>query len=299
MNDNSYPAANSAADIIELCYQNRIPLSEYAVRSECERSGMSPEEVRDKMHRRLDVMGSSISEARKRPVYSVSGLTGGDAERLERYLKTGKTLSGETALTAMAGALSAAEVNSAMGRIAACPTAGSCGIVPAALEAARERLGLEEEAMLDGLLAASAVGLVIGSNATFAGSEGGCQAECGSASAMAAGGIVAMAGGSPKQSFDAAAIALKSVMGLVCDPVAGLVEIPCAKRNAMGAVQALAAADMALARIESKIPFDEVLEAAVSVGRMMPEALRETSNGGLAVTPTALRMREHVFGEEA
>ena len=130
MNDNSYPAANSAADIIELCYQNRIPLSEYAVRSECERSGMSPEEVRDKMHRRLDVMGSSISEARKRPVYSVSGLTGGDAERLERYLKTGKTLSGETALTAMAGALSAAEVNSAMGRIAACPTAGSCGTTP-------------------------------------------------------------------------------------------------------------------------------------------------------------------------
>lgn len=191
----------------------------------------------------------------------------------------------------MAGALSAAEVNSAMGRIAACPTAGSCGIVPAALEAAREH-GLDEEAMLDGLLAAQAVGLVIGSNATFAGSEGGCQAECGSASAMAAGGIVAMAGGSPKQSFDAAAIALKSVMGLVCDPVAGLVEIPCAKRNAMGAVQALAAADMALARIESKIPFDKVLEAAVSVGRMMPEALRETSNGGLAVTPTALRMRQ-------
>ena len=206
---------------------------------------------------------------------------------------------GPAIIKAMAMAISSSEVNGSMGRIVACPTAGSCGILPAVILTAGEQLDKTEDEMIQGLFASAAIGMIIGMNATFAGAEGGCQAECGSAAAMAAGAVVEMMGGTPKMSFDAAAIVFKNVLGLVCDPVAGLVEIPCAKRNVSGAISALATADLVMAGVDSKIPFDEALAAMYRVGRSLPEELRETALGGVAVTPTGLKFKEKVFGKEA
>ena len=165
------------------------------------------------------------------------------------------------------------------------------------LFAAAETLDASEEALLESFATAAYIGMIISKNATVSGAEGGCQAECGSASAMAAAALAEMQGGSPQQCLDAAAIALKNVMGLVCDPVAGLVEIPCAKRNASGVANALLSADLVMAGIRSMIPFDEVVSAMYKVGRMLPEALRETAKGGVATTPTGLRYKKQVFGE--
>lgn len=184
---------------------------------------------------------------------------------------------GNGIIKAMAMAISSSEVNGSMGKIVACPTAGSCGILPAVILTAGEQLGQSDEEMIQGLFAASAIGMIIGMNATFAGAEGGCQAECGSAAAMAAGAVVEMMGGTPEMSLDAAAIIFKNVLGLVCDPVAGLVEIPCAKRNVSGAINALSTADMVMAGVNSKIPFDDALSAMYKVGLGLPEELRNRS----------------------
>ncbi|MGL4453577.1 MAG: L-serine ammonia-lyase, iron-sulfur-dependent, subunit alpha, partial [Sarcina sp.] len=234
---------------------------------------------------------------REEEIYSVSGLIGGDGYKLQKYLESGKSFTGDAVILAMAMALSASEVNASMGKIVACPTAGSCGILPSVMLTAKSRLNISDEELLNGLLAASAVGMIIGQNATFAGAEGGCQAECGSASAMAAAGLVELMGGTPEMSFDAAAIVIKNVLGLVCDPVAGLVEIPCAKRNASGAVNAISAADIVMAGIESKIPFDDAVIAMAQVGKALPESLRETALGGVAISKAGLRMKKKVFGE--
>ena len=254
----SLDIARSGEELIKICEENSISLSEYAIRREMEDRDLSREEVISKMKKTLDVMRSGATEAREKEVYSVSGLIGGDAYKLQEYLKKGKSLSGDTMVLAMAMALSSSEVNASMGRIVACPTAGSCGILPAVILTAGERLGKSDDELVKALFASAAVGMIIGRNATFAGAEGGCQAECGSASGMAAAAIVEMMGGTPKMSLDAAAIVFKNILGLVCDPVAGLVEIPCAKRNASGAISALCTADLVMAGVESKIPFDDV-----------------------------------------
>ena len=290
--------ARSGEELIKICEENSISLSEYAIRREMEDREVSREDLFLKMKKTLDVMRHGATEAREKEVYSVSGLIGGDGYKLQEYLKSGKSLTGDTMILAMAMALSSSEVNASMGRIVACPTAGSCGIIPAVILTAGERLGKSDEDLIKALFASAAIGMIIGRNATFAGAEGGCQAECGSAAAMAAGAVVEMMGGTPKMSLDAGAIVFKNVMGLVCDPVAGLVEVPCAKRNSSGAISALCTADLVMAGVESKIPFDDALSAMYKVGRSLPAALRETALGGVAVTKAGLELRKKVFGDE-
>lgn len=198
----------------------------------------------------------------------------------------------------MARALSSCEVNASMGRICAAPTAGSCGIVPAVIISVCEKLGLEEESALRGLITCSGIGAIIVKHATVAGAEGGCQAECGAAAAMSAAAAVELAGVTPEMSLHAAAIAFKNILGLICDPVAGLVEVPCAKRNASQAANAITSADLALSGIKSNIPFDEVVEAMYKVGKMLPYQLRETAMGGIAATETAKGIAARIFGKQ-
>lgn len=290
--------ARSGEELLEICEKEHISLSEYAIRLEMEDKNLSREEVMEKMAKNLQVMKDGANEGREKKVFSVSGLIGGDGYKINKYLEKGKTLTGSVTVRAMAMALSSSEVNASMGRIVACPTAGSCGILPAVILSAGEKLNKTDEELIKGLFAAAAVGTIIGMNATLAGAEGGCQAECGSAAAMGSAAVVEMMGGTPKMSLDAGAIVLKNVLGLVCDPVAGLVEIPCAKRNAAGAISALCTADMVMAGVDSKIPFDDTVSAMYKVGKSLPAELRETALGGVAVTKAGLELRKKVFGEE-
>lgn len=290
--------ARSGEELLKICEDENISLSEYAIRFEIEDKGISREELYKKMEKNLQVMKNAANEGREKEVFSVSGLIGGDGYRIQKYLENGNTLTGDVTVKAMAMALSSSEVNAAMGRIVACPTAGSCGILPAVILSAGEKLGKTDDELIEALFASAAVGMIIGMNATLAGAEGGCQAECGSAAAMGAAAVVEMMGGSPKMSLDAAAIVIKNILGLVCDPVAGLVEIPCAKRNAAGSISALCTADMVMAGVETNIPFDDMILAMYKVGKALPASLRETALGGVAVTKTGLELRRKVFGEE-
>ena len=271
-------------------------LGELSLRLE-EEAGTPREKALERLSGMLSVMESEVQNALHIPVHSISGLTGGDGCRYERYRVSGGSLLGEIPALATAYALSASETNAAMGRIVACPTAGSCGILPACVLAVAKVKGISREGQLLALAGAGLIGELIDEHASLSGAEGGCQAECGSAAAMAAGAVAQMLGGSPEAAFHAAAIAIKNQLGLVCDPVAGLVEIPCIKRNAGGVAIALSAADMALAGVESRIPFDDVVEAMNRVGKALPAALRETAGGGLATTKAGLAMKEKVYGE--
>ena len=271
-------------------------LGELSLRLE-EEAGTPREKALEKLSGMLSVMESEVQNALHIPVHSISGLTGGDGCRYERYRVSGGSLLGEIPALATAYALSASETNAAMGRIVACPTAGSCGILPACVLAVAKVKSISREGQLLALAGAGLIGELIDEHASLSGAEGGCQAECGSAAAMAAGAVAQMLGGSPEAAFHAAAIAIKNQLGLVCDPVAGLVEIPCIKRNAGGVAIALSAADMALAGVESRIPFDDVVEAMNRVGKALPAALRETAGGGLATTKAGLAMKEKVYGE--
>ena len=277
--------------------REKLRLCDYALMQEMEAGTGNRQQLRERMAQALTVMERSARKARKEPVRSVSGLTGGNACLYESYREAGKSILGDTVSLAAAMALSCSELNASMQCIVACPTAGSCGIVPAVILSCAETTGLDRERMIDGLFTASAVGILIGSRATLAGAEGGCQAECGSAAAMGAAAVVEMLGGTPDMAFHAAAMALKNVLGLSCDPVAGLVEIPCIKRNASGAVNALLSADLALAGVKSYIPFDEVVDAMYAIGRSMPSEIRETAKGGLAMTPSGQRMRRQTEAE--
>ena len=288
---------NNGKELVEYCNEKNISLSEYAILYEMKNTELSREEVINKMKKHLDIMKKSGSEAMEKEVYSISGLIGGDAYKLKKYLESGKTLTGEVMVKAMARAISCSEVNAAMGKIVACPTAGSCGILPAVILTAGEKLEVGDEGMIKGLFASSAVGMIIAQNATLAGAEGGCQAECGSAAAMAAAAVVEMMGGTPEMCLHAGAIVIKNILGLVCDPVAGLVEIPCAKRNFAGAVSALTTADLVMAGVNSKIPFDETVSAMYRVGKSLPRELRETAEGGVAITKTGLELKKKVFGD--
>ena len=225
---------------------------------------------------------------------SVSGLVGGDGLKMRLYLRRGDSIGGDLVGEAIAQAISMAESNACMRRIVAAPTAGSCGVVPAVLLALREKEDYTQHELLEALYVASGIGAVIAYRASISGAAGGCQAEIGTASAMAAGALVSLRGGTNEQIGHAVAMALKNLMGLVCDPVAGLVEVPCVKRNVIGAVNAISAADMALAGIESRIPVDEVIDAMGEVGRRMPVEFRETALGGLAATPTGKAVKERM-----
>ena len=290
--------ARSGAELLEICRENNFSLAEYAIQYEMESKNCTREDVIKGMEKVLQVMKEAANEGQEKKVYSVSGLIGGDAYKLKKYLEKGNTLTGNVMVGAMARALSCSEVNASMGRIVACPTAGSCGILPAVILTVGERLNLSDEELIQGLLASSAVGMIIAQNATLAGAEGGCQAECGSAAAMGAAATVEMMGGTPEMALDAGAIVFKNILGLVCDPIAGLVEVPCAKRNFAGAVSALTTADLVMAGIHSKIPFDDTVEAMYRVGKSLPASLRETALGGLAITKTGLKLKEKVFGKD-
>ena len=247
----------------------------------------------------LLVMRQSVSEGSRQGQKSMSGLTGGEGFRMNEYVRLqGGGLCGPLLGKAMARALSVAASNASMGRIVAAPTAGSCGILPGCMLSQLEDGGASERDVVMAMFTAGAFGMVIASRASLAGAQGGCQAECGSAAAMAAAALVELRGGTPAQCADACAIALASQMGLICDPVAGLVEIPCIKRNVSGLMIAFSSADLALAGIEARIPADECLDAMRQVGDALPAALKETALGGLAATPTGQKMRARVFGRE-
>ena len=223
---------------------------------------------------------------------SVSGLVGGDGMKMRQYNLRGEAMTGGYVSEVIAEALSMAESNACMGRIVAAPTAGACGVLPAVLLPLCKYEELSQHQLLEALYVASGIGAVIAYRACIAGASGGCQAEIGTASAMAAGALVALRGGDGQQIGHAVAMALKNLMGLVCDPVAGLVEVPCVKRNVIGAVNAVSVADMAMAGITSQIPVDEVIDAMGEVGRRMPVEFRETALGGLAATPTGVAIQE-------
>src|SRR6056297_1361711 len=282
-------------ELLGLCDCKRASIGKIMQLREMELSGASVEYVRSEMKNKLDIMRDAAEKGLSSEMKSVGGLIGGEARRLNKWNEKGKSVSGTSINKAVARALSVMEVNASMGRIVAAPTAGSCGIIPGVVLTAGERLGLTEDELIEGLFAASAIGLIVVQNATVSGAEGGCQAETGTAAAMASAAAVQMAGGTPVMSLHAAAMALKNVLGLICDPIAGLVESPCQKRNALGVANAMVSADMALAGIESVIPFDEVVEAMYKVGKALPIAFRETAMGGLATTPTGIAISKKIY----
>ncbi len=248
------------------------------------------------MDENLTVMLEAIDNGSKQGVKSTSGLTGGDAYTLKQTIEAGKHLCGDLMSNAIQMAMAVSEINAAMGKIVAAPTAGSCGILPGALGALIKVRGIPREEVVLSMFTAGAIGMVVANTASIAGASGGCQAECGTASAMAAACIVELLGGTPEMAAHAVAITLKCILGLVCDPVAGLVEIPCIKRNASGVTLAFTAAELALAGIKSAIPVDETIESLKRVGDGLPAALRETAQGGLAITPTGQALEHQVFG---
>ncbi|KRF47867.1 serine dehydratase [Bacillus sp. Soil745] len=285
----------NVAELVELAESKNVKIAEIMILQEMEFSGLSREQIIEKMDRNLTVMEQAVERGLK-GVQSVTGLTGGDAVLLQNYIKSGRALAGNLLLDAVSKAVATNEVNAAMGMICATPTAGSAGVVPGTLFAVKEKLNPTRAEMIEFLFTSAAFGFVVANNASISGAAGGCQAEVGSASGMAAAAIVELAGGTPSQAAEAMAITLKNMLGLVCDPVAGLVEVPCVKRNAMGASNAITAADMALAGITSRIPCDEVIDAMYKIGLTMPVALRETAEGGLAATPTGRKLAKEIFG---
>ncbi len=285
----------SVKELISIAESENKAISEIMIEQEMLLSRRSREEIIAQMDASLVVMEEAIEKGLK-GVQSTSGLTGGDAVLLQQYMEKGNTLSGNLLLDAVSKAVATNEVNAAMGTICATPTAGAAGIVPGTLFAVKSKLNPTREQMINYLFTTGAFGFVVANNASISGAAGGCQAETGSAASMAAAAIVEMAGGTPQQSAEAFSIVMKNMLGLVCDPVAGLVEVPCVKRNAMGAAKALVGADMALAGVVSRIPTDEVIEAMHRIGQTMPSALRETAKGGLAATPTGKRLEAEIFG---
>ena len=274
----------SLNEIINIAESKNISFFDYALKTQSLEMEMNEKDVLDKMLTAIKVMHSSV-EIGLSGKKTRSGLSDVNAKKLTQKQNS---LVGETLYNAITYSLAVGEANAGMSKIVAAPTAGASGVIPGVFFALQKKLNLTDEDLAKGLLVTGMIGLVITSRASISGAVGGCQAECGSAAAMAAGGAVHLAGGSPSQIGHACAIAMKNLLGLVCDPVAGLVEVPCIKRNAGAAAQALTAAEMALADIKSFIPADEVFDAMKSVGNSMPCALKETSCGGISITPTAL-----------
>lgn len=287
----------TVAELVELAETENLKISDVMLLQEAEVMKRPAEDIFAEMGRHLDVMEQAVKRGLTEDIRSHSGLTGGDAKRIQEYIKNAPVLlSGATILEAVSRATATSEVNAAMGTIVATPTAGAAGILPGTIFTAAEKLGSDRETMIRGLFVSGAIGYTIANNAFISGAAGGCQAEVGSATAMAAAAVVEMAGGTPSMSAEAVSIALKNMLGLVCDPIAGLVEAPCVKRNAMGSAIAFVAADMAMAGVKSVIPTDEVIGAMYRIGQQMPIALKETALGGLADTPTGRRLERQIFG---
>lgn len=284
--------------LMECCREDGVTIGQLMLTEQAKETGKSEEETFRQMADYYGIMKEAVHRGIHEPVPSRSGLTGGDAVRVSEYMLSGVPSLGIEACTAMAYALSVSEVNASMGRIVATPTAGSCGIIPGVFVSAQERFAWADEHLVMGLFAAGAIGYVIANNSFISGAEGGCQAEVGSAIGMAAGALTELRGGTPEQAVHAVGLALKNSLGLICDPVGGLVEIPCIVRNGFGSVTALAAADMALAGVRSVIPSDEVVGVMLEVGTAMPAKHRETAQGGLAQTPTGKKILKDLYGKE-
>lgn len=288
----------SVENLVAAALQENKKISQIVLAEQAQELQKTEAELYGIMRESFMVMQQSVVEGTERDMRSNSGLTGGNAYKLKCAVDSGKSLCGKVFGNALVRALAVSESNACMGRIVAAPTAGSCGIIPAALLTVMEDRKLDEHDVVMALFTSSAIGMVIANNASISGAEGGCQAECGSASAMAAAALTELTGGTPQMVSHACAIALQNILGLVCDPVAGLVEVPCVNRNAMGVANAFVGAELALAGIESVIPADEVIVAMKRVGDAMSNSLKETSEGGLAATPTGKRLKKEIFGEE-
>lgn len=277
----------TAEDVIKLCNQHHLPISEIAKHYEVSRSGKTVPAIRNKMKQTRDIMYEAVRKGVVSTQKSKMGMVGGDANKLYKSLKKlGLMMGNKVTVRAMAYATAVGEQNACMGRIVAFPTAGGAGVVPGVLFSCAEHFKAGKRKLLNGMFTASAVGLIIAEGATLSAAKGGCQAEVGAGTAMAAAGLTEMRSGTPEQCFHAAAIALKSYLGLACDPLGGLVEVPCIKRNALGCMAAIGASDMVMAGVKSFIPFDEVVQAMKNIAEIMSPKLRETALGGLAVTKT-------------
>lgn len=284
-------------ELVDAASEKGCKISELCLSDQADQLGMSEEEVFSKMEGFFDVMIESANWGLQEGRKSRSGLTGEEGFSMMKYAQSGRSLMGNELSKAVARALAVSNCNAAMGRIVATPTAGSCGILPGCLISAYEDRHVDKKDIVMSMITAASFGMVVALKASIAGAEGGCQAECGSAAGMAAAALVEIQGGTPQMCADALAIAIANQEGLVCDPVAGLVEIPCTKRNAAGVVIAYSSADMALAGLEAKIPADECILAMKAVGDIMPASLKETAMGGLAKSPTGQKLKEQVFKE--
>lgn len=281
--------------LIQLCREEGKPIHRLMLEEQARESGRSAESEMNKMLDYYRIMKEAASRGLTHDTSSRSGLTGNDAKRVRARHDAGAGLLGPVAGSALANALAVSEVNASMGRIVATPTAGSCGVIPGVFVSVQQHYGWTDEWMTYGLFTAGALGYVIANRSFVSGAEGGCQAEIGSAVAMAAGALTELCGGTPEQAAHAVGLALKNSLGLVCDPVGGLVEVPCIVRNGFGAVSAITASDMAMAGVRSVIPSDEVIDAMLEIGSDMPEKYRETARGGLAATPTGKRIMEQLY----
>lgn len=282
---------HNSKELLARCSEHEMPVWEVMLNYEMQMSPRSKEEITKMLEERLQVIFTGIDAAIEKPEMSPSGMAGKSTPALATGVRDFKKLEAglllnEAAVRAMLGAVATGENNARMGVILAFPTAGAAGVLPGVIYGAKHKLGLTQEQMVQMMLTASAIGIIIANAATLSGAAGGCQAEVGSATAMAAAALTEVRGKSPQTTLHAASLALKNMIGLACDPIGGLVEVPCIKRNGIGAVFAMAASDMAYLGVESFVPFDEVVRAMREVGDLMSPKIRETALGGLAMTPT-------------
>ena len=272
--------------LLNLCEKEEISISTAMKEREITMGSLSSEEVDGKLAEVLTIMKNSAHKPIQNPGKSIGGLIGGEAKQVADHAKTNKSVCGSMLSKAISYSMAVLEVNASMGLIVAAPTAGSSGVVPGTLLALQEEKALSDALLFNGLLNASSIGYILMRNASVSGAEAGCQAEVGAASAMAASAVVEMMGGTPEMCLTAASIALSNLLGLVCDPIAGLVESPCQSRNAIGVANAITSAELVLSGVTHPIPFDEMAEAMFRVGKSLPFELRETAMGGCAGTPT-------------
>lgn len=282
--------------LLEVCEKENISISEAMKRREMELGSISEEEIMTKLARAWEIMQNAATNPIKEPRKSIGGLLGGEAKKMNAFREAGNNLCGPMLSRALTYAMAVLEVNATMGLIVAAPTAGSSGVLPGVLLSYKEVMNIPDDVIYKGLLNASAIGYLLMRNASVSGAEAGCQAEVGAASAMAASAVVEMNGGTPKMCLAAASMALSNLLGLACDPIAGLVESPCQTRNSIGAANALTSAEMVLAGVTLPVPFDEMADAMYRVGKSLPFELRETALGGCAGTPTGCSLGCNLCG---
>ena len=284
-------------ELLDRCHKGKLPISDIMKFREISNTNQSTLAVERRLKTALDIMKNAAQRPLQNPTKSIGGLIGGEAKKVSDHAAAGKNVCGSVLSKAISYSMAVLEVNASMGLIVAAPTAGSAGVLPGVLLALRDEQKLSDETLYKGLLNAGAIGYLLMRNASVAGAEAGCQAEVGAASAMAASAIVEMMGGTPEMCLQAATFALSNLLGLVCDPIAGLVESPCQSRNAIGVANALTSAELALSGICHPVPFDEMAEAMLRVGRSLPFELRETAMGGCAGTPTGCDLGCKICGK--